>query len=373
MTYLSRKINNFHCEKQFFLIIFSLASIILFSSAKTFAWGGRGHDTICEAATFLVKDQELKKFLQTRTHMMGHLCNIPDTQWRSETGDAKSAGDPLHFIDPELLGFTPKTIPLDIEKLKKEFTGTVNQMDKDEKIYSVPRQVGSVYWRVDQLMTILAGLKKDFADAKVPQNKSEEQNMELAFNKATYTFLTTAGVMGHYIGDMAQPFHNTSNYDGYDNGHGGIHGFYEEEIVALLDGELLSKILRSARSQKNPDWTKGSVLEKMKAFSIVAYADIKKIEKLDPIIKKSEIKTDKGMKLKTAATRKDAASVAKKFEPLVVTHMSRAAWMLAHLWDEAYVSAGKPPLNAYKAYKFPFNVDFIFPTYDDGAKKPATK
>ena len=106
----------------------------------------------------------------------------------------------------------------------------------------------------------------------------------------------------------------------------------------------------------------------MKAFTIASYDDIEKVKKLDPVIKKSELKSEKGMKLKTPATRKEASEVIKKFEPLIITHMGRAAWMLANFWDEAYRSAGKPQLSAYKAYKYPFNVDFIYPDYDEKPK-----
>ena len=43
------------------------------------AWGGRGHDAICEASAFLVKDKNLKEFFKFRSHTLGHLCNSPDT------------------------------------------------------------------------------------------------------------------------------------------------------------------------------------------------------------------------------------------------------------------------------------------------------
>ncbi len=369
MIFLYRKINNFMSDKSSFLKFFFAFWVLTLACEKSFSWGGRGHHTICEAAAFLVQEKELKKFLQSRPQTMGHLCNIPDIQWRSEPGDVRTFGDPAHFIDPEIIGYTPKTIPLDLEKLKKDFTGTPNQLDTNEKIYSVPRQLGSVYWRVDQFMNILSSLKNNFSEAAVPRNKSEEQNVELVFNKTAYQFLTTAGIMGHYVADTAQPFHTTSDYDGYDSGHGGIHSYYEEALVAELDGDLLSKVLKKARTLNQPSWAKGTTLEKMKAFSIAAYDDIPKLKKLDPIIKKSELKTEKGMKIKTAATRKEPAQVIKKFEPIIITHMSRAAWMLAHLWDEAYRSAGKPILSAYKSYQYPFKVDFIFPNYDGPTEK----
>ena len=83
MKILSRKFNIFLSRVRSFLIILS-AMLILFSSPRpAHAWGGRGHNTICEAAAFLVKNKELKEFLQLRPHIMGHLCNIPDIQWKN--------------------------------------------------------------------------------------------------------------------------------------------------------------------------------------------------------------------------------------------------------------------------------------------------
>ena len=372
MKNLSRKFNKFPSEKIKILTIFLSVFFFTLVSENTFAWGGRGHNTICEAASFLVKEKELKKFLQFRPHIMGHLCNIPDIQWKNDP-DMKASGDPAHYVDPELIGFNPKTMPTDYEKIKKEFTGKPNLLNKDEKIFSVPRQIGSVYWRIDQMMNILTGLKKDFADAKVPQNRSEEQNNELPFNKATYTFMTTAGIMGHYVGDAAQPFHNTSDHDGWESGHGGIHAFYEEVVLSEIDGDLMSKVLKAARTQKHPEWMKGTYVERMKEYGMAAFNDIEKVKKADPVIKPSEIKDDKGMKIKTPAVRKDPSFAVKKMEPLIVNHMARAAWMLAQLWDEAYVAAGKPELSAYRSYKYPFNVDFIYPTYDDTPAKTQMK
>jgi hypothetical protein len=363
MKKLSRKIHNFCLKKVISITIFFISGVLFFSSSKSHAWSGRGHNTVCEAASFLVKNKELKKFLQGRPHIMGHLCNIPDIQWKNE-GDYRAVGDAAHYIDPEILGFTPKTLPLDLEKLKKDFTGKESKIAPNEKIFSVPRQLGSAYWRVEELMNNLAELKKDFTEAKIPQNKSEEQNRDLPFNKATYTFMTTAGIMGHYVGDLAQPYHNTSDHDGYESGHGGIHSYYEELVVNEIDGDLLSKVIKSARSQKHPEWMNGSLLERIRNFSAAAYADIGKIKKLDPIIKKSELKIEKGMSIKSPAVRKNPAEVVKKFEPLIVTHMGRGAWMLAQLWDEAFESMGKPQLSSYKSYQYPFTVDFIYPHYD---------
>lgn len=333
-------------------------------SSKTFAWGGRGHDTICEAAVHLVKNPDLKNFLQGRGYIMGHLCNIPDTEWRNLDAKSKAAGDPTHFVDPEIVGAIPKTLSLDMKALIKEHTGKQNQFDKEKKIFSVPREVGSNWWRVDQFMREIASLREILQTAATPKNKGEEQDLNLPYNKSIYRFMTMAGVLGHYVGDAAQPLHNTADYDGWAKGHGGLHSYYETVVVAQIDGNLQSDILKEAKNFKNAPWLQGSTLEKMQKFGQVAYDELPALFKLDPVLKKSEQKGEKGMSIRTPAQRKPASEVVAKMRPMIVTQMARSATLLAHLWDEAYANIGQPSLKEYQHYKHPFSVEFVFPDYE---------
>ena len=65
-----------------------LSVLLLLVSSTAFGWGGRGHDTICRTASFLVKEPALKEYLRNKPQMMGHVCNIPDFYWKSLGGDA---------------------------------------------------------------------------------------------------------------------------------------------------------------------------------------------------------------------------------------------------------------------------------------------
>lgn len=341
----------------------SIMSLILFS-ASSWGWGGRGHDSICEVAVHLVKDASLKDFLKSRGYMMGHLCNVPDTQWRSLDSKLTAAGNPTHYIDPEIVGAIPKTLSLDLKKLKKEHTGKTNQFEPQKKIFNVPREMGTAWWRVDQFMREVVKLKPKFAKASPPQNKAEEQSESLPYNQAVYEFMTLIGVMGHYVGDLAQPLHNTADYDGWAKGHGGLHGFYEEDVVSEISADIQSLIRQEAQKIKTADWLKGSTLEKLRAFSQVSFDEYPEILKLDPVTKKSEVKVDKGMSIRTSAERKAASTAASKLQPMIIGQMARSAKLLAHLWDEAYQSAGKPPLVQYKSHRYPTQVEFLFPDYE---------
>lgn len=352
-----------------------LVGLLLLTSTQAFAWGGRGHDTICRTASFLVKEQGLKEYLQNKPQMMGHLCNMPDFYWKSLGGEANKLGNPTHFIDIEVIGLDVKDIPVDYKKLIADFTGTANKYKNDgTTIKSIPQEFGSSWWRADQFMRIIAGLEKEFALATPPANFKEEQNNDLPYNKLAYQMVTSMGLMGHFVGDNSQPFHTTADYDGYGTGHGGIHSYFEDAVVGQFDGDLDALVLKEARGMKKPEFLKpATTIEKMKVLSVISNKEIPKILKLDPVKKKSTLNKEKGMEIKTAAEREPASVAFKKMKPLIVTEMARGAVLLANLWDEAYVKAGKPKLGAYKSYKYPFTVDFVAPDYFDTAEKEEKK
>lgn len=341
----------------------ALAVATLALSTQAFAWGGRGHHAICSAAVHLVKNETLKTFLKHRPHTMGHLCNIPDIFWKSISADARKLGDPTHYIDPEVLGVPVKDLPIDYAKIAAAYTGKPNKFKEGMTIMNVPSDFGSLWWRADQFMRRITALKEPLAST-IPEGSKAEQDDKNVFNQAVYDFMVNAGLLGHFVGDASQPFHASADYDGWETGHGGIHGYYEEAIVAEAGPDLEAQIAAAgAKIRKAPFLEKGTVLERMKALSEESRKEIPKVLKLDPILKKSERKKEKGMELKTAADRSRASVGWKKMGEMVITEMGRSARLLAEFWDEAYVDAGSPRLEAYRSYRYPFTPDFVAPDY----------
>lgn len=346
----------------------------LFMPQKSPAWGGRGHDSICQAAVHLVKNQNLKDYLSNKPQIMGHLCNIPDTHWRSLPRDMTKHGDPTHYINPETLGLTVKDIPTDLKKLSDKYTGTdptENNLEKDSakpyrKIVSVPLDMGTNWWRADQFYRLAIENGKKLKDSPAPTNKSEQQNENLPYNKAAYEMLIAMGVMGHFVGDNAQPLHISSDYDGYAANSGGIHAYYEDACVAEFGPNLQALIVKKAQQLKSLKFiTAPTTVEKMKALGEISLSEAKDIFKLDPITSPSTLKLEKGMSLKTEAKRQPPSVGQKRFEKLIVVQMARASLLLAKLWDEIYEKSGKPELKAYKSYLYPLKPDFIMPDYYD--------
>jgi hypothetical protein len=363
------------------MITFVVFTLLLTFSDESLAWGGRGHHTICDAATYLVKEKELREFLTTKPQVMGHLCNIPDIYWKSLGGDVNKVGSPAHYVDIEILGLKVQDVPTDYKKLIKKYEGQKNAAKEGATIFSIPTEFGSIWWRADQFFRRAVAASDGWKKAALPTNFKEEQDENLPFNKAAYEFIVNIGLMGHFVGDASQPFHSTFDHDGWYAGHGGIHSYYEDFGVAAQGPDLMLKIVEGGKKlqeladSKNKEertkvkfLTEKTVIEKMKALSTVANSEIQAIYAVDPVKTPSSLKKEKGMEIKTPAEREPAEKVAAKFEPLIVAQMSRSAALLAKLWDEAYEKAGKPKITAYRSFKYPFTPEFVVPDYYDVPK-----
>lgn len=347
---------------------------MLATSPQVFAWGGRGHNTICDAAVFLTQEKGLREYLQAKPHIMGYLCNIPDTHWRSISGEVSKLGGPTHYLDMELLGVKPEDFPTDLKAIIKNYEGKENPLENGQTIKSIPTEMGTNWWRADQFYRRAIALGEAWKKAKPPQNSKEEQSDDLEFNKLAGEFVLNLGVMGHFVGDNGQPYHSTIDYDGYESGHGGIHAYFEETMVSAQGPEIYMEIIKEARKlqknkSKNSFLKNDSVLENMKQLGIQSFKDISEVKKIDQVLTPSTYKEEKGMTLKTPAVRKENDQMAPKFRPLIVKCMARSAALLAQIWDEAYVKVGRPILASHKSYNFPHKPDFIAPDYLDTTEK----
>lgn len=338
----------------------------LFYTSLSHAWGGRGHAAICEAAIHLVKSPELKTYLLFKTHVMAHLCNIPDIYWKSLSSEIRKLGDPTHYINNEKMGLKISEIPLDYKKIIKSYTRKPNKQNESQILFAIPEEVGSSWWRAEQFYRRAVEAAKDLKVLPEPKGYPEEQKEELPYNQAVYNMMVNMGLMGHYVGDNSQPFHNTSDYDGYNSNHGGMHGYYEEVVVAQFGPDLVAQIVKTAKAQSGKNkklMDSKTVVEKMRALSEVSLADLPAIFKLDPIIKPSVLKIEKGMSLKTPAERQSAQEGFKRLNKMILTELARSSYLIAHLWDEIYKTVGEPSLKGYKSYRYPYTLDFVKPDY----------
>lgn len=343
---------------------FLISIFLILSTQEAFSWGGRGHHAICSAAPHLLKNSALKDFMKLRGHTMGHLCNIPDIYWRSLGHKANEYGSPAHFIDPEIIGLKISEIPLNYKEIQEKYTGSPNKLKNGKVILSVPKELGSLWWRANQFFETILNLKNSFvaisAAKDFPKNSKEEQDENHPYNSAVYKMMTSMGLMGHFVGDASQPYHASADYDGYLSGHGGIHGYYEETVVGQFDEGLEKEIVKAAKKMKIKSFLDGgSTLQKMQKLSQISLAELELIQKLDPLIQKSTLKNEKGMEIKTVAVRKPAKEGFKVFKEMMVQQMARSALLLAHLWDRSYEDSGAIDLSFYRSYRYPLTVEYV--------------
>jgi hypothetical protein len=269
--------------------VFSLFTASFFVASQAFGWGSYGHEQINSAAIDALKGTSLGKCLETNRPLITRLAITPDYDWKmvgtAPTDPAllakKKTNDhyehPLHFfeadafITPEKVSETTvAALPSDahyskvVDAYRKALLtniSTVLRIDPSKSLrdpsHPTTHEVtehGTAPWRILQLYDLgVAELKKG--------------NIELA--------LFYLGAMGHYVGDMSQPFHASLNFDGqyYDPTAGGIHHTFEEAILEEAAKKTGSKMDHTTKLWSTFSATRPGVLASAKAKMAGAAVD----------------------------------------------------------------------------------------------------
>lgn len=195
--------------------------LVLLSAPSLFAWGEKGHLIVNEAATLGLPADMPYFFLRAFPEL---------TYFGPEPDRIKNAGDsqdavnlPDHQIDLELTdGMTlPRTRCAFMDALAATNAYRRHGMGHDDP--------GFLPWRIAELSQYLQRLfsmwrTADFADRRAIQQE----------------IVVTAGLLGHYVGDAANPHHTTINYNGWisdanPNGYANdceIHTRFETQFIS---------------------------------------------------------------------------------------------------------------------------------------------
>jgi hypothetical protein len=317
---------------------FQLIALLLLVLVPGFAsaWGERGHNVICEVAVHLIREEGLKTILGSRGPMMGHVCNIPDIYWRSYRKHGSEA-DASHFLDADRFGKPVAELPLDFAVFRS--------MAKTED--------GTLWWRADQFFRLAIA---DGRKAKISSRPAD-----------IYDLVVDLGLLGHFVGDGAMPYHSTADYDGWGKGHGGIHGYYETLLIDDEPLDLPMSVYRQAEKTKRPQpaYAADYAVRRMRDLSGLSLADLPELEKLDEkvILRKSERSPDGDRKKDKPAERISAVRAVPVFGDLPVRNLARGASFLAELWDQAYIRAGRPDVGDYRGFRYPLTPKFVRPDY----------
>ena len=319
--------------------------LVLCVATRAHAWGERGHDVVTRVAARLVAarmgdDPSLSTPLVQREHMLAHLANVPDIVWRGGDPATAKANGPTHYINWEKLLTTPAR-----DDAPRAYAKAV-ELAKARGV-DLAGDVGTAPWRVEQLATAMTA-----ALTKVKREGTSEERVNEA--------LLYAGLLSHFVGDLAQPYHNTSDHDGWQTGQGGIHAYFESDLVSAaplqLEADVYAVALATEPAKKLVRGTDPLELAIAESFDALGRLDeVRRLDQEHAVLVKSDGKKP--------AKRKPAGVALPHFQGCITERLATGADVLAALWMQAWVAAGKPDMRAYKSYAYPTQPAFVAPSY----------
>lgn len=181
-----------------------LVLLVLVTAVPLFAWSEKGHYLVNEAATLALPTDMPQFFCKAFPQLIWE-GDDPD-RWKGAGVSLDAANPPDHFLDYEYVAGLK--LPPDryrfIDLLYR--SGTLRRFG----IYN--STAGFLPWRIAELSDRLTGEWRQWRATKPgsPERKFLEAGI-----------LRDAGILGHYVGDAANPHHTTVNFNGWivDNPH----------------------------------------------------------------------------------------------------------------------------------------------------------
>lgn len=396
------------------------------STWNLWAWGERGHHAVGYAAAYGVNHwvaasdkEKVGVAFDDRAHMMGHLNNVPDISWKGvKNSTVLKLNGPTHYFDPELL--FPKMsfdeVTKKVSELPSEWTELQNQHKDPQNHYiggkiDLYSDVGSAPYRIQDLYRKMvfffecAKQKQDLEKQTLENGKKKAKwsDRELPFvmngeiivrsarcpkqvrpANALLAGFTAGGTLGHFVADLAQPYHTSIDFDGFATGQGGIHGYFETAMVRAMPQDLAARIASHLKDQKKrKEWMKLYGIDtasksesriirtvlKLIQDSRNQHNPLRKLDEKHALLKKGEVlpfgaKASRGNK---RATRKPAEDIAQiqEFIEFTADRLARGAFVLSYIWHQAWSEAGKPHIADVdkESTVYPLDVGFLKPEY----------
>ncbi len=337
-----------------FFLLSLLVSLLNLNAA--WAWGERGHDLITRVAVQNLRslsddNAEVVRPFLLRDHMLAHFSNVPDIVWRAP------------YQNESVLKLNPPTHYINLEKvyqgvsLWNDLPADISQFSEDAHAKGFEaHEVGTAPWRVMQLYKELVLAMRSAGQV------SDAKELEVRVNRV----LLIAGLMSHFVGDLANPHHTTANHDGQLTGQRGLHGYFESETVAEQKFDLIARVSKQAKrdwlTQYSSSERKEILADPQKILWALVSNSHSELPTLLALDKKYSMLSP-GVGEKDRAKRKPAKVVAKRYRKLTVERLGAGASALSHLWLLAWKEAGSPDMSAFFSYDYPVKPDFIEPDY----------
>lgn len=292
-------------QKKFASSLIAIAiAAITFSSSSSWAWGRRGHEAVASLAGRMVaQDNPSANFLSDHSYDLGYYANIPDFVWKKPETYKKEHFQ--HYIDFEFF-----------EKAFKEKNGGKDDWNPNRtkffaKYSNINTKAGRAPWRIQELTDKLAEITKQLKTNK--KLTSDERR------KLQGDWLLTAGVIGHYVGDLGMPLHVSEDYDGRKSGQDGLHSWFEDAMVDELYPTIQQEVYNRAKSRWK-DFQKANA--KKSAFDLAIELG-KDSQKVIPEM----------LKIDKTVGRANNAKASEAFKEMITERLAASVLRLALIWS----------------------------------------
>ena len=202
-------------------VLVSVATLAIAPPAS--AWGEKGHYLANEAATLSLPADMPHFFLRSFPDLVW-LGFEPD-RWRGAGPSSTAWGAPDHFLDYEFVE------GLELPPGRYDFIALMESSGRLRRLGISNDTSGFVPWRVAELTEILTN---QFRRWRLTTPDSPERQV------LENQIISTAGTLGHYVADSANPHHATIHYNGWasaDNPRGfandcGTHSRFESGFIS---------------------------------------------------------------------------------------------------------------------------------------------
>jgi len=280
--------------------------IVLTAAPAAYSWGPLGHRIVAETAALLVADDQPASWgplLARHRFELGVYAFQPDSLFRHIDGAGGAVEGPTHYLFLDASG---------------ELAG----------------RGGSVDRRVAQFLDLA---RAELAPVRAVKGGYQPGATASGDARRVFLGLYDLGVLAHYSGDAAMPFHATADTNGNARGQGGIHFYFENDCVNALEPGLAADVLHAARKGRKAwlrAWQAGpgtpeSLVRAVLTESLSAAARVSELDRVHAVT------TLQAPGSTANATRKPPAEGCRAMRSILVDRLARGAALTAALWESA--------------------------------------
>ena len=282
---------------------FALVLLCATHASPLFAWGNKGHQLVT-AVAIERSPAPLKRFFTPNTTRLRTLAVVPDTRWKQTATYPQEKFHHFYQIDEYANSPLANILPAPFADALQQSTAAFLKTN------------GTAVWRAEQIFQMLVEAFRTNQPEKI---------------------LQWAGVVSHYVGDLSQPMHTTSDYDGQSIQRRGIHKYFEVDVLERIDEPtLFQDILRaSATTQLSNDLL---VAQNSPVYNLSIGSPSWAVVRTHQLAQRSL--ADLPAVIHAFSGTQDPTD--QTLLNFSVPEMALGARTLAEVWEKAWITAGSP-------------------------------